>query len=113
MPSRTRLCGGAKGWCFIPLIQLIVILIVIGLILYLVETLLPIDPAIKQVIRVVIVIAVILWLLSLVGLIPHRISWLMVPRRMVTEGEDALGYAAEVGDEWERRVANDQLGNVR
>jgi len=63
---------------------LIVILIVIGLILYLVETLLPIDPAIKQVIRVVIVIAVILWLLSLVGLIPQRISWLMPPRRYLT-----------------------------
>jgi hypothetical protein len=57
-----------------PLIQLIVVLIVIGLILYLVETLLPIDPTIKQVIRVVIVLALILWLLSLVGLIPARIS---------------------------------------
>src|SRR5262245_33651665 len=66
------------------LIQLIVVLIVIGLILYLVETLLPLDPAIKQVIRVAIVIAVILWLLSLVGLIPQKITWLMVPRRMVT-----------------------------
>src|SRR5262249_56674583 len=67
-----------------PLIQLIVVLIVIELILYLVETLLPLDPAIKQVIRVVVVLAVILWLLSLVGLIPARISWLMVPRRIVT-----------------------------
>lgn len=57
-----------------PLIQLIVVLIVIGLILYLVETLLPIDPTIKQIIRVVIVIAVILWLLSLVGMIPARIG---------------------------------------
>ena len=57
-----------------PLIQLIVVLIVIGLILYLVESLLPLDPAIKQIIRVVIVLAVILWLLSLVGLIPARIS---------------------------------------
>jgi hypothetical protein len=57
-----------------PLIQLIVVLIVIGLILYLVESLLPLDAAIKQVIRVVIVLAVILWLLSLVGLIPARIS---------------------------------------
>lgn len=57
-----------------PLLQLVVVLIVIGLILYLVETLLPIDPTIKQIIRVVIVIAVILWLLSLVGLIPARIS---------------------------------------
>lgn len=56
-----------------PLLQLVVVLIVIGLILYLVETLLPIDPTIKQIIRVVIVIAVILWLLSLVGLIPREV----------------------------------------
>jgi len=55
-------------------LQFIVILVVIGLILYLVETLLPIDPVIKQVIRVVVVIAVILWLLSLVGLLPARIG---------------------------------------
>jgi hypothetical protein len=66
-----------------PLIQLIVILIVIGLVLYLVETLLPMDPAIKQVIRVVIGIAVILWLLSLVGLIPARITALPWRRLVV------------------------------
>lgn len=65
-----------------PLIQLIVVLIVIGLILYLVETLLPLDPTIKQIIRVVIVLAVILWLLSLVGLIPARIGHAEVLRRM-------------------------------
>jgi hypothetical protein len=67
-----------------PLLQLIVVLIVIGLILYLVESLLPLDPAIKQVIRVVVVLAVILWLLSLVGLIPARIGWLMPPRRYLS-----------------------------
>jgi len=68
-----------------PLLQLIVVLIVIGLILYLVETLLPIDPTIKQIIRVVVVIAVILWLLSLVGLLPQRIGSVAVPgRRLVT-----------------------------
>jgi hypothetical protein len=57
-----------------PLIQLIVVLIVIGLLLYIVESLLPIDPTIKMVIRVLILIAVILWLLSLVGLLPARIG---------------------------------------
>jgi len=65
-----------------PLLQLIVVLIVIGLILYLVETLLPIDPAIKNVIRVVVILAVVLWLLSLVGLIPARISGLGLPPRI-------------------------------
>jgi hypothetical protein len=71
---RTRAREEISQGGIMPLIQLIVILIVIGLILYLVESLLPLDPAIKQVIRVVIVLAVILWLLSLVGLIPARIS---------------------------------------
>jgi hypothetical protein len=52
------------------LFQLVVILIVLGLLLYVVETLLPIDPTIKLVIRVVILLAVVLWLLSLVGLLP-------------------------------------------
>jgi hypothetical protein len=56
-----------------PLLQLIVIVLVIGLVLYLVETLLPLDAAVKQIIRVVLVIAIILWLLSLVGLIPARV----------------------------------------
>jgi hypothetical protein len=49
---------------------LIVVLLVIGLVLYLVETLLPLDPTIKMIIRVVLVLIVILWLLGLVGLIP-------------------------------------------
>lgn len=52
------------------LIQLVVILIVLGVLLYIVETLLPIDPNIKMVIRVVILLAVVLWLLAMVGLLP-------------------------------------------
>jgi len=72
--------SSARKGDIVPLIQLIVILIVIGLVLYLIESLLPIDPAIKQVIRVVLVLALILWLLSLVGLIPARIALLAVPR---------------------------------
>jgi hypothetical protein len=66
-----------------PLIQLIVVLIVIGLLLYIVESLLPIDPTIKMVIRVLILIAVILWLLSLVGLLPARIGHAETLRRML------------------------------
>jgi hypothetical protein len=65
------------------LIQLIVVLIVIGLLLYIVESLLPIDPTIKMVIRVLILIAVILWLLSVVGLLPARIGHAAVLRKML------------------------------
>lgn len=52
------------------LIQLIVILLVVGILLYIVESLLPIDPTIKMIIRVIILLVVVLYLLSLVGLIP-------------------------------------------
>jgi hypothetical protein len=52
------------------LVQLIVVLLVIGVLLYIVETLLPIDAAIKNVIRIIILLAVVLWLLALVGLLP-------------------------------------------
>jgi len=52
------------------LIQLVVVLIVIGVLLWLVETQLPIEGTIKLIIRVVIIIAVLIWLLSLVGLMP-------------------------------------------
>jgi hypothetical protein len=57
------------------LIELVVILIVIGVLLWLVETQLPIAPPIKTIIRVVIILVVVLWLLRLfVGDIPlpHR-----------------------------------------
>jgi hypothetical protein len=56
-----------------PLIQLIVVLIVIGVLLYIVESLLPLDPTIKMVIRVLILLCVVLWLLSLVGIIPGNV----------------------------------------
>jgi hypothetical protein len=46
------------------LISLILILIIVGVLLYLVESVLPIDPSIKVVIRVVVIVAVVLWLLQ-------------------------------------------------
>lgn len=44
------------------LINLLVLLIVIGALLYVVETVLPIDAAVKTIIRVFIVIALLLYL---------------------------------------------------
>jgi hypothetical protein len=52
------------------LIQLVVVLIVVGVLLWLVETYLPIDATIKKIIHVVVIIAVILWLLTVFGLLP-------------------------------------------
>jgi len=50
------------------LISLVVTLIVVGVLLWLVNSFIPMDPKIKQIVNVVIVIAVVLWLLSALGL---------------------------------------------
>ena len=52
-----------------PLMNLVVTLIVVGVLLWLVNTYIPMDAKIKQIMNAVVVIAVILWLLSAFGLI--------------------------------------------
>jgi hypothetical protein len=47
-----------------PLINLVIVLIIIGLVIYLID-LLPIDAGIKKIIRALIIVVVILWLLTL------------------------------------------------
>lgn len=51
------------------LIGLVVVLIIVGVLLYLVNTLIPMDPKIKTIINVVVVLVVCLWLLSAFGLL--------------------------------------------
>lgn len=48
-----------------PVIQLIIILVVIGVLLWLVNTYIPMDPKIKNIVNIVVVIATVLWLISL------------------------------------------------
>lgn len=50
------------------LISVIVVLAIIGLAVYLVETYIPMSPPFQMVIRVVVVICLLLWLLSQFGL---------------------------------------------
>ncbi len=52
-----------------PLISLIVTLIVVGVILWLINTLIPMDQKIKTVLNAVVLILVLLWLLSVFGLL--------------------------------------------
>ena len=52
-----------------PLISLIVVLIVIGVLLWLMNTYIPMDSKIRTIINVVVVIGVVLWLLSAFGLL--------------------------------------------
>ena len=46
------------------LIQIVVVLIVIGVLLWLVNSFIPMQENIKQILNVVVVIAVVLWLLA-------------------------------------------------
>ena len=52
-----------------PLVTLIVVLIVIGVLLWLVNTYIPMDPTMKKIVNIVVVIAVVLWLLKVFGLL--------------------------------------------
>ena len=52
------------------LISLVVVLIVVGVLLWLVNTYIPCDPKIKTIINIVVVIVVCVWLLSLVCILP-------------------------------------------
>ncbi len=52
-----------------PFIQIIIVLIVVGMLLWLVNHYIPMDGIIKNILNIVVVIAVILWLLSVFGLI--------------------------------------------
>ena len=52
-----------------PLIQLVIVLVVVGVILWVINSYIPMQSTIKRILNVVVVIVVILWLLSVFGLI--------------------------------------------
>ena len=52
-----------------PLMTIIVVLIVVGVLLWLVNSYIPMDGKIKSILNAVVVIAVVLWLLQAFGLL--------------------------------------------
>ena len=52
-----------------PLIQLVIALIVVGVLLWSVNTYIPMDGKIKQILNIVVVVAVVLWLLQVFGIL--------------------------------------------
>lgn len=50
-----------------PLLPIVITLIVVGILLWLVNTYIPMDANIKKVLNVVVIVVVILWLLNLLG----------------------------------------------
>lgn len=51
-----------------PLIQLIVILVVVGVVMWLVNAYIPMQDTIKKILNIAVVVVVCLWLLSLFGI---------------------------------------------
>lgn len=52
-----------------PLVQVLLILIVVGVLLWLVNTYIPMAGSIKSILNAVVVIVVVLWLLNVFGLL--------------------------------------------
>jgi len=52
-----------------PLINVVIVLIVVGVLLWLVNSYIPMDSKIKTILNVVVVIAVVIWLLQAFGLL--------------------------------------------
>ena len=52
-----------------PLIQLVLVLVVVGVVLWVINRYIPMQATIKRILNVVVVIVVIIWLLSVFGFI--------------------------------------------
>ena len=52
-----------------PLLQVVLVLIVVGVLLWLVNRFIPMAGSIKSILNAVVVIAVVLWLLNIFGLL--------------------------------------------
>ena len=54
-----------------PLVQLVITLIVVGVLLGAMNTYIPMDPKIRNIINLVVVVAVVLWLLKVFGVLDY------------------------------------------
>ena len=53
-----------------PLLQLIVVLVLVGVALWAINAYIPMQATIKKILNIAVVVIVILWLLTLFGLLP-------------------------------------------
>ncbi|MGB9434001.1 MAG: Thivi_2564 family membrane protein [Candidatus Acidiferrum sp.] len=56
-----------------PLVQILIVLVVVGVLLWLVNSYIPMQGTIKSILNAVVIIAVVLWLLNVFGLF-HSLS---------------------------------------
>ena len=60
-----------------PLVQILMVLVVVGVLLWLVNSFIPMQGTIKSILNAVVVIAVVLWLLNIFGLF-HSFSHIRI-----------------------------------
>ena len=60
---------GKKGIRNMPLLQVVIVLIVVGVLLWMVDRFIPMASSIKSILNAVVTIAVVLWLLNIFGLL--------------------------------------------
>jgi hypothetical protein len=61
------------GQSLMPLLQILLVLVVVGVLLWLVNSFIPMQGTIKSILNAVVVIATVLWLLNIFGLF-HSLS---------------------------------------
>ena len=61
-----------------PLLQIVMVLVVVGVLLWLVNSFIPMQGQIKSILNAVVVITVVLWLLNIFGLF-HSLSHVRDP----------------------------------
>jgi hypothetical protein len=57
-----------------PLLHVVIVLIVVGVLLWLVNTYIPMQAMIKKILNAVVVIAVVLWLLNVFGVLDSLLN---------------------------------------
>jgi hypothetical protein len=75
--GQTGLPAKKRGQQFMPLVQVLLVLVVVGVLLWLVNRFIPMQGTIKSILNAIVVISVVLWLLNVFGLL-HNLSKIRV-----------------------------------
>jgi len=100
-----------------PLINIVISLIVVGVLLWLVNNYIPMDSKIKSILNVVVVVGVVLWLLSAFGLLgslsSYRVGALSEhhPLSAARRSADGASRKDTVSQEW-RDGSNQRQGQA-
>jgi hypothetical protein len=58
----------------VDIVQLIILLVVVGVVLYLINAYIPMETTIKNILNVVVIVVILLWLLQAFGILPGKIT---------------------------------------